>query len=188
MVIACLTLAMLFGVWAPHIVLAQETGGKPFTTTAGAYEITVWADPSNLSAGEMLFVVRVLNATTREPVPDASVVIRFDHKVLSKVGATASNTPESPEYYKALVNEYAPEFWQISVGVTGPLGRVSVDVPSVKAPILRSALAGNLVLVVVFIVMVLAGGYMWWIMRGLERRRDTNRADEGLGEDGEPEN
>lgn len=183
MVSAVFTLAMLLGVLAPHIVLAQESGSQPFTTTAGAYEITVWEDPSNLAAGQMSFVVRVLNATTREPVPHASVVIRFDHKVLSKVAATASNTPDSPEYYKALVNEYAPDFWDISVEVTGSLGKVLVYVPSVEGPVLRSAPAGSLVFVVVSLVIVLAAWYMWRIMRGIERRRETNQADEGPDEE-----
>ena len=184
---ASLTLALLLGILAPHIVFAQENGSKPFTTKAGAYEITVWEDPSNLSAGQMLFVVRVLNAATREPVPDASVVIRFDHRVLSRVGATASNTPDSPEYYKALVNEYAPDFWEISVEATGSLGRGLVYVPSVQVPILRSARAGSLVFIGVSLVMVLAGAYMWRIMRGIERRRETSQADEGPGEETELE-
>ena len=130
---------MLLGVLGPHIVLAQESGSQPFTTTAGPYEITIWEDPSNLSLGQMLFVVRVINEATGEPVPNASVVIRFDHRVISKDGATASNTPDSPEYYKALINEYAPDVWKMSVEVTGSLGRVLVYVPSDPVPILRRA-------------------------------------------------
>ena len=180
---AFVTLVMLFGVLAPHVVLAQESGAKPFTTTAGPYEITIWEDPSNLSLGQMLFVVRVINEATGEPVPNASVVIRFDHRVISRDEATAFNTPDSPEYYQALVNEYAPDFWKISVEVTGSLGSVLVYVPSDQVPILRSAWAGSLVFIGVSLVIVLAGAYMWRIMRGIERRRETSQADEGPGEE-----
>ena len=62
-----------------------------------------------------------------------------------------------------------------------------VDVQSVEVPILRSAIAGNLVFIGVSLVIVLAMGYMWRIMRGIERRREANRADEGPGEEEEPE-
>ncbi len=62
-----------------------------------------------------------------------------------------------------------------------------VDVPSVKVPILRSAIAGNIIFIGVSLVIVLAVAYMWRIMRGIERRRESNQADEGPDEEGEPE-
>ena len=139
MVCASLILAILLGVLAPHSVLAQENGIERVNETAGPYEITVWEDPSNLSAGRTSFVVRVLNATTGEPVPYASVLIRFTHATLVRYGrVTALNTPDSPEYYETLVNMYTPGDWRVRVDVSSSLCQASVEVPPVDVPRLGS--------------------------------------------------
>ena len=188
MVSASLTLAMLLCVLAPDIVQAQETRIERVNATTRPYEITGWEDPSNLSAGRTLFVVRVLNATTGEPVPHAGVVIRFTHSVIVRYGrATALNTPDSPEYYEALVNMDAPGVWRIRVEVSSSLGRVLVDLPSVEVPRLRSYMSGSFVFIALVSVAVLAGGYLWWSARRAQRRRETSPLNEELGTDGEPE-
>ena len=188
MVCASLTLAILLGVLAPHIVLAQENGIERVNATTGDYEITVWEDPSNLATGRTSFVVRVLNATTGEPVPHTRVVIRFVHAALARYGrANALNTPDSPEYYEAPVTMYTPGVWKIRVEVSGSLGRVLVELAPVEVPRLRSYMSGSVVFIGVSLVVVLAGGYLWWSIRGQHRRRATSPANEGLGEEGEPE-
>ena len=185
---ASLTLAMLFGVLAQQSVLAQEDGTRSFTATSGPYEITVWEDPANLSVGQMSFVVRVLNGTTGDPVPHASVLIRFTHATLVRYGrVNALSTSDSPGYYEALVNMYTPGDWRIRVDVSSSLGKASMEAPPVEVPRLRSYMSGSYVFIGVVLVLVLAGGFMWWIVRRQERRRATSPTNEGLSKEGEPE-
>ena len=72
--------------------------------------------------------------------------------------ATALNTPDSPEYYKAPVNMYTPGVWRIRVEVSSSLGRVLVDLPSVEVPRLRSYMSGSFVFIGLTLVLILVGG------------------------------
>ncbi|MFQ6029693.1 MAG: hypothetical protein ACE5Q6_19620, partial [Dehalococcoidia bacterium] len=185
---AALVLAMLLGALSSHIVLAQEKGIERVNEKAGPYEITVWEDPSDLSAGRTSYTVRVIEGTTGEPVPDANVVIRFTHAVLIRYGrSTALSTPGSPGYYGGRINMYTPGEWRTRVEVTSSLGKATVELPTVKVPRLRSYWSGSFVFLALMGSAVLAGGYLWWRAKQVRRGRASSPTSEGLGKEGEAE-
>ena len=173
-VIVLVTLSL--AAMAPATALAQEPLPEPYRETAGPYEISVLAAPSTLSIGEVTFVVTVVEAETREPVPDANVVVQVEHDLVCQEGCwgLAVHTTDVDEEFQAVMNLDHAGQWDISVEVESSLGQVTIQAPPVEiARPLRST-SGSLVFVGMTVVIVLGALYVTWTIRKAQRRRASN--------------
>ena len=71
--------------------------------------------------------------------------------------------------------------------LTSFLGSVFVDAPPVEVPRLRSYMYGSFLFIILTLVLVLVGKYLWWSITQAERRRATSPTNEGRGMEGGPE-
>ena len=75
-VLGLLSVLLSVSLWGlPAAALAQEDGSQEFQVQAGAYRISVIADPSRLSLGTVLYTIAVVNSENAQPVTDARVPI-----------------------------------------------------------------------------------------------------------------
>ena len=168
--VLALALALAVGMLFPTPVLAQQGNEQQITETAGPYEIGVTAIPSTLSLGRVRFIITVLEAVSRQPVPDAEVLIRTRKEGEVTGGwALALSNPEVPERYLATVNMDDPGTWTVQVEVSSALGHALVEVPPVEILTARRLTAGSFIFLGVFLVLILGGVYLWWSVR---RRRN----------------
>ncbi len=143
---------------------------------AGGYDLFVEGEASNLSLGTALFSIAVLNAATGQPIPDARVVIRTEHLGEGGEGwATALSVPERPEIYRARMKLDYPGLWNVSVDISGPLGRAGVEVGTVIIPEPRQYLAGTLVFAGMSVILLGGTAYVVWTIRRSQRRRELDR-------------
>ena len=179
-----LVFILVLGGFLPAETLAQGHSKEQFRETIGPYEIGVAAIPSNLSLGRVSFAVTVLDAATGQPVRDARVVLRIKHVSDATEGwGLAVRTTDIPGRYDAQMNMDTPGVWEVNVEVSSSLGRVSVETPPVVVPGSRNFSAGTLVFAGVFLVLILAWGYLWWSIRRQQRKRSGALTYEGPEED-----
>ena len=171
--IVLLLLVALEGI-LPAKMMAQGHSPDQFLETAGSYDIGVTAVPSTLSLGRVQFVVTVLDSATRQPVPDASVLLRVKHELDEAGGwGLAVNTTGIPERYDAQMNLDKPGVWEVNVEVASSLGKVSVEIPSVVIRSPRNYSDGTFVFAGIMIVLTGGFGYLWWSTRREERKRSA---------------
>ena len=174
--------ALLIG---PGSVMAQSPGQQDETAgpvridrnvVVGGYDLFVEAEASNLSLGTALVSVAVLNAVTREPIPEARVVIHTQHTGHGETGwATALPVPERPEIYRARMKLDFPGLWDMSVEVDGPLGQVETRVGSVTIPEPRQYWVGSVVFGGMSFFLLCGAAYVvWTIRRSIKRREAAN--------------
>ena len=182
--IALVILLVIAGI-LPASILAQGHNREPFRETAGPYEISVVAIPSNLSLGRVSFAVTVLDAATGQPVTDASVVLQVKHVSDATEGwGLAVRTTDIPGRYDAQMNMDTPGVWRVNVEVSSSLGKVSVETPPVTAPTGSYFSAGTFIFYGVSLILVLGVGYLWWSIRRQQRKRSAALTYEGPQEDG----
>ena len=158
----------------PGAALAQEDGSKEFQVQAGAYRITVIADPSRLSLGTVLYTITVVNSENAQPVSDARVTINTRHEVEDIAGwAAALNRPSSPGTYEATVQLDSAGIWHTSVEVASSLGRVEVEVPPLTIPQPRQTRSGSLVFLGIFLAILSSVAYLVWNSRKAIKARDA---------------
>jgi hypothetical protein len=93
----------------------------------GGYQITVLTSPTPLRAGLVDVSVLVQDAQTREPLPQAQVMIR-----LTRPGQPIQESPATQEaatnklLHAALFQLPAPGSWKTEVEVEGPHGKASI--------------------------------------------------------------
>ena len=156
----------------PSPALAQEDGREQVRETAGPYEIGVTIDPSTPSVGAVHIIITVLNATTRQPVPDARVRIRTRNEGDDTGGwALALNYPRVPERYEANVNLETGGTWDVSVEVSSAMGEVLLEIPPLEVRKRAQSSAAGFVFVGVSLVILLGGVYVWWSIRRVQRKR-----------------
>ncbi|MCH7606696.1 MAG: hypothetical protein IH962_06035 [Chloroflexi bacterium] len=161
---------------SPPDLLAQETDRDPYFVTEGAYEIEVMSNLTNISVGRAQLVIIVNEAASGQPVPDARVTIRTKNPPDGREGwATALNSPVNPARYTTELRLRGPGVWNASVEVISPLGTVIVDIPALRVPPTRWSTAGGMVFVVVFIVLGLGAGYLWWSSGRVRKRMAAAR-------------
>ena len=169
----------------PGSVMAQSPGQQDETAgpvridrnvVVGGYDLCVEAEASNLSLGTALVSVAVLNAVTREPIPEARVVIHTRHTGHGETGwATALPVPERPEIYRARMKLDFPGLWDMSVEVDGPLGQVETRVGSVTIPEPRQYWVGSVVFGGMSFFLLCGAAYVvWTIRRSIKRREAAN--------------
>ena len=158
----------------PAVALAQEDSSQEFQVQAGAYRITVIADPSRLSLGTVLYTITVVNSENAEPVSDARVTINTSSEAEDIVGwAAALHRPSSPGTYEATVQLDAGGTWRSSVEVSSSLGRVEVEVPPLTIPQARQTRSGSLVFLGVFLAILLGVAYLIWSSRKAIKAREA---------------
>lgn len=179
-------LGMLYPAWRPPVMAQQDLSGPERIDrrlAAGGYDLFIEGEASNLSLGTALFSVAVLNAATGQPIPDARVVLRTAHPASGEAGwATALSIPERPEIYRARMKLDYPGVWQVSLDVSGPLGRVEVAAGTVTIPEPRQYMAGTLVFAGVSTTLLAGTAYVVWTIRRAQRRREENYGN--VGSDG----
>ena len=174
-VVILVGLLSIIGMTFPGVALAQGVESEEFLGEVGPYEIRVSAVLSNLSIGQVLFYVTILEAATGLPVPDARVVLRSFHDEDGAQGwANALNTPDTPDLYEARMILRSSGTWRVSVDVDSPLGQEIVPVVSLDVPSPRRYSDGTLVFAGVFLVLVLGVGYVWWSARRANRQRSAS--------------
>ena len=173
-------LGLLFGLlsvllWGlPGAVLAQEDSLKEFQVQAGAYRITVIADPSRHALGTVLYTITVVNSDNGQPVSDAEVTINFRREAEGTGGpAFALNEPSAPSIYKATVQLESADIWHTSVEVDSPLGRVEVETPAVTIPEPRQTRSGSLVFIGAFLAILSGVAYLVWSSRKAIKAREA---------------
>ena len=72
----CIAFALAISTIVPSPARAEEGDGEQIRETLGPYEIGVTISQSTGSVGPVHLIITLLNATTRQPVPDAKVRIR----------------------------------------------------------------------------------------------------------------
>ena len=167
----------------PGVAMAQEDSPQEFQVEAGAYRITVIADPSRLSLGTVLYTITVVNAENAQPVSDAKVTIKNIRNEAEHVDRwpVAVHQPSNPGTYKATVQLDFASTWQTSVEVfSSSLGRVEVDVPPPDIPQPRQTRSGSLVFFGAFLAILLGVAYLVWSSRKAIKAREKAR--EGIGE------
>ncbi len=158
----------------PGAALAQEDSAQEFQVQAGAYRITVLADPSRLSLGTVLYTITVVNSENAQPVSDAQVTINTRYEVEDIVGwAAALNRPSNPGIYEATVQLDGAGIWHSSVEVSSSLGRVEVEVPPITIPLPRQTRSGSLVFLGVFLAILVGVAYLVWSSRKAIKAREA---------------
>lgn len=158
----------------PGAALAQEDSSKEFQVQAGAYRISVIADPSRLSLGTVLYTITVVNSENAQPVSDARVTINTRNEVKDVEGwAVALHQPSNPGTYAATVQLDIVGIWQSSVEVSSSLGRVEVEVPPLTIPQPRQTRSGSLVFLGVFLAILLGVAYLVWSSRKAIKAREA---------------
>ena len=169
-----IVLLSLFLWGLPGAVLAQEDPAQEFQVQAGAYRITVIADPSRLSLGTVLYTVTVVNSENGQPVSDALVTINTRSQVEDIPGwAAALHRPSNPGTYEATLQLEAGGTWRSSVEVSSSLGRVEVEVPLLTIPEPRQTRSGSLVFFGVFLAILLGVVYLIWSSRKAIKAREA---------------
>ena len=174
-VLGLLSALLSVSLWGlPAAALAQEDSSKEFQVQAGAYRITVIADPSRLSLGTVLYTITVMNSENAQPVTDAQVTINTRSEVEDTVGwAVALHQPSNPGTYEATVQLDAGGTWHSSVEVFSSLGRVEVEVPPLTIPEPRQTRSGSLVFLGVFLAILLGVSYLVWSSRKAIKAREA---------------
>lgn len=174
-VLSLLSVLLSVFLWGlPGVALAQEDSSREFQVQAGAYRITVIADPSRLSLGTVLYTIKVVNAESDEPVSDARVTINSRSEVEDTAGwAVALHRPSNPGTYEATVQLDAVGTWHSSVEVFSSLGRVEVEVPPLTIPEPRQTRSGSLVFLGVFLAILLGVSYLVWSSRKAIKAREA---------------
>ena len=111
---------------------------------------------SGLSLGKTLFAITIVEASSGQPVPGASVIVKsWRQSEESEIRAIALNTPTSLDRYDAVVDFDAPGTWHVSVEVDSDIGRVSVEMAQLEVPKTRSITGGTYVFMGVFAVLIM---------------------------------
>jgi len=164
----------------PSPANAQDVPTSQFQTTAGDYYIGVEEFAASLSVGTVQFLVTLRDEDTGQGIDDALVRVRVKHdRSGQETSATAVNSPNTPERYRARVSLKASGTWRVWVEVDGRLGRVAVEVAPLDVPGLRRYSSGTLVFMVVFMVLILGAVYVWWSSQKALKKR---KSDSGSGE------
>jgi cytoskeletal protein RodZ len=174
-VLGLLSVLLSLFLWGlPSAALAQEDSSQEFQVQAGAYRITVIADPSRLSLGTVLYTITVVDSENAQPVSDARVTINTRSEVEDIVGwAAALHRPSNPGTYEATVQLDAGSTWRSSVEVSSSLGRVEVEVPPLTIPQPRQTRSGSLVFLGVFLAILLGVAYLVWSSRKAIKAREA---------------
>jgi len=178
-VIAVSVLALLAWVVAaasgPGPVSAQ-TEVEPrelFRGRSGPYEIVVGIRPNEPLVGTIHFLVTALDATTREIVADARVlIVAIDEDGVPTQQSLAVNTPRSPDFYEANLNFEKPGKWMLRVDVGNDrMGEASFDVPLEVRPAPTSASRSGGILFAGVLVVLFGGTlYVWYSARRSRRQ------------------
>jgi hypothetical protein len=131
------------GVLAIVVVLAlpasalADGGALRLSEETGNYQIAIFTSPTPLRAGPVDISVLVQDAATHEPVSDVQIVIKAAHH--DRLG-TAIHRPATFEaatnklFQAAALNLNEPGWWQVKIGLDGPLGEelVALDIEAEK--------------------------------------------------------
>lgn len=145
-------------------VMANGGSFEVFRGTDGPYEISVGVLPKDTAVGTVHFSVSVTDIQRSVTVADAEVVlVASDESGEPIYQARAVNTPTSPLYYDANITFKSAGQWTIRVDVdSGELGPASVNVAlDVTEPSLTPGIAGSILFLVVTLVLVGGGLYVW---------------------------
>ncbi len=158
----------------PGAALAQEDRAQEIRVQAGAYWISVIADPSRLSLGTVLYTINVVDSENGQPVSDALVTINTRSQVEDIPGwAAALHRPSNPGTYEATLQLEAGGTWRSSVEVSSSLGRVEVDVPPLTIPQPRQTRSGSLVFFGAFLAILSGVAYLVWSSRKAIKAREA---------------
>ncbi len=174
-VLGLLSVLLSVSLWGlPAAASAQEDSSKESQVQAGAYRITVIADPSRLSLGTVLYTITVVNSENAQPVFDARVTVNTRSEAEDTLGwAVALHQPSNPGTYEATVQLDAGGTWRSSVEVSSSLGRVEVEVPPLTIPEPRQTRSGSLVFLGVFLAILLGVAYLVWSSRKAIKAREA---------------
>jgi hypothetical protein len=134
LVTGVLPILVLFALPRPALA---DGGALRLSEERGNYQIAIFTSPTPLRAGPVDISVLVQNAATHEPVSDVQIVVKAARR--DRRGA-AIHRPATFEaatnklFQAVALNLNEPGWWQVEVGLDGPLGeaRVALDIEAEK--------------------------------------------------------
>ncbi len=208
-VVGCVLGLLLAGwVWIAGLVQAQEseehlcgepislpvqpepTGRYRFQQIAEPYDVRVDLYPSRLRIGTTVVGIYVWEASTCQPVTDATITLWTRHgEADEQKKATANNIREEsePERYHAQMTLDAPGDWQVTIDISSDLGDAALVAPTLTVEEARQDMGGRWVFIAVLLVIIAGAAYLWWSTQ--RRRRLLSAAGkpaDDVGADGEP--
>ena len=188
-------------VWTAGVMQAQESDqqpcGEPVTLPvqpeqAGRYRFQQIAEPyyvrvaliqSRLSIGTTIVAIYVWDASTCQPVTDATITLWTRHAEADeekKVTANNIRDESEPARYHAQMTLDAPGEWHVAIEISNPLGEAVLEVTTLTVEEARQDIGGRLVFIATLLVIISGAGYLWWSTQR-QRRRLGSKSDPGDG-------
>jgi hypothetical protein len=173
-------LLMLAGFASGATACTRQGDSKRSEELNGPYKVTGQVDQTSPDSGIVLVTATVTERATNAPVSDAKVrILRARAGADDQRWTFATLAPQIPGRYEARLGLEGTGTWNLSVEVIGPLGRVTESLPSTTVQERQTSLAGVVVFVIVFVVLVLGAVYVWWSARRELRKREAASARRG---------
>ena len=156
---------------------AQANGDTSefFRGREGQYEIILSILPELPQVGTVHFSITPLDASTSQPVTEAVVTIVANNpKGEPAFRARALNTPATPSYYDANITFNRLGAWTLTLRVESEsLGVATITIPfEVAEQGVIPNRAGGIVFLVLFVVIISGGIYVWY--SATRRRRKAS--------------
>ena len=168
-------------------VQPEPTGRYRFQQIAEPYDVRVDLYPSRLRIGTTVVGIYVWEASTCQPVTDATITLWTRHgEADEQKKVTANNIREEsePERYHAQMTLDAPGDWQVTIDISSDLGDAALVAPTLTVEEARQDMGGRWVFIAVLLVIISGAAYLWWSTQRRRRRLESgNRSEGGAGPD-----
>ena len=133
-----LQISVLFALPAPALA---DGGALRLSEERGNYQIAIFTSPTPLRAGPVDISVLVQDAATHEAVSDVQIMVkaaRSDQRGAAIHRPATFEAATNKLFQAAALNLNEPGWWQVEIGLDGPLGEelVALDI-EVEKPLPR---------------------------------------------------
>ena len=139
---------------------------------ASPYSVQVRPYPMRTTPGHQLLIITLLDEKSRQIVPDSKVRIQTHNVTTNESGwALALNSPANPESFMATLNLDTHGEWNFALDITGPKGKVLLQLPDSEISNVERSFAGHLVYALVLGAISLGALHIWRRSKQLKRAR-----------------